>query len=269
MKSKKLIRLEVKNEQLDALEDLLTAELDEVEKAKATYLAKQLWQSLVEAYDKEYSNDEVHILKNEIAFLERKVANLKFQKFLDNELLKLRGQNMTAVAADLLINPDPIEIHCTDRGKGLNFDVFLNNILVIKSSGRLKRIYLKEKIKPKEGGEYKSVIETNENKAGIEMLLRLIQGNNNHLMRISKSHAINILHYTLSESRVFNLVGIPPTDFPVNLIEIKTDSYFNANEYHERLFEFDYLNKSHHDFSINDAKIAEITHYKNSLDITK
>jgi len=50
MKDKKLITLEIKNKHLDALEDLLYAELDETQKAKVEKQVKDLWHSLVEAY---------------------------------------------------------------------------------------------------------------------------------------------------------------------------------------------------------------------------
>lgn len=50
---KKKISVEIQNKQLDALEDLLYAELNEKEKAGAIKQVKQLWQSLVEAFDKE------------------------------------------------------------------------------------------------------------------------------------------------------------------------------------------------------------------------
>lgn len=49
--SRKKIIVAVSNQQLDALEDLLCAELSEKEAEKARTKTKQLWQSLVESYD--------------------------------------------------------------------------------------------------------------------------------------------------------------------------------------------------------------------------
>ena len=49
--SQKKIIITVSNQQLDALEDLLWAELSEKETEKARIKTKQLWQSLVESYD--------------------------------------------------------------------------------------------------------------------------------------------------------------------------------------------------------------------------
>jgi hypothetical protein len=53
MKAKKIICVEVENKHLDALEDLLTAELTTEQKVKAKKLAMKLWVRLVKAYDKE------------------------------------------------------------------------------------------------------------------------------------------------------------------------------------------------------------------------
>ena len=50
--SKKKILVEVDNRQLDALEDLLTAELSPIEKQKAQKLTLKLWQNLVTSFDK-------------------------------------------------------------------------------------------------------------------------------------------------------------------------------------------------------------------------
>lgn len=48
----KKITLTVKNKHLDALEDLLYAELTEVQKEKYTKQTKKLWTALVKAWDK-------------------------------------------------------------------------------------------------------------------------------------------------------------------------------------------------------------------------
>ena len=51
MTKKKTIIVSIENRQLDALEDLLFAELNDGDKTKATKIAKKLWLALVEAYD--------------------------------------------------------------------------------------------------------------------------------------------------------------------------------------------------------------------------
>ena len=56
MSNKKIISFEVDNKQLDALEDLLFAEISDSEKKKIVSQAKKLWQSLVEAYDNDNAN---------------------------------------------------------------------------------------------------------------------------------------------------------------------------------------------------------------------
>ena len=53
MKKKKTILVEIENKQLDALEDILTADLSPVERKKCRNLALKLWHNLVSAYDNE------------------------------------------------------------------------------------------------------------------------------------------------------------------------------------------------------------------------
>ena len=48
----KRITVTIKNEQLDALEDLLYCDLSTEKKEAYTVLAKELWHKLVKAYDK-------------------------------------------------------------------------------------------------------------------------------------------------------------------------------------------------------------------------
>lgn len=56
MTGKKKILVVIENRQLDALEDLLTAELSEKEKDIAKKHSLKLWKALISAYDKE-AND--------------------------------------------------------------------------------------------------------------------------------------------------------------------------------------------------------------------
>jgi hypothetical protein len=51
----KTIQIKIKEEWLDALEDLLYAELTESEKVEAVKQCKQLWQELVKAQEKQNS----------------------------------------------------------------------------------------------------------------------------------------------------------------------------------------------------------------------
>ncbi len=51
MAKKKTITVSIENKQLDALEDLLFAELTDSEKTTTLKSVKKLWLALVEAYD--------------------------------------------------------------------------------------------------------------------------------------------------------------------------------------------------------------------------
>lgn len=54
----KRISLLIKNEQLDALEDLLYCELSAEKQEAYSILAKELWRKLVKAYDKKPKKKE-------------------------------------------------------------------------------------------------------------------------------------------------------------------------------------------------------------------
>lgn len=273
MKKKKTILIEVENKQLDALEDLLTADLSAIEKEKAKKLVLKLWRNLVSAFDNENNSNRIiqpntNELLKEIDLLKAQIKKINFKRGIENVVLNYHEANYASAAADLIINPNPIEIHGTKAGKGLDFVVKLMDILIIKSDSRGKIIYLKEPIIPKDGGLKHSKIETNDQKLNFENLLLLIQKRGHHLIRINKSVAVNIYQYSLNKENHFVLNANAPKGFDKDLICVKTDSYFNSNLYHTRLMEIDRISKHHIDFTVNIKKIEEITRYKNSLDVT-
>ena len=266
MERKKLIRLTVEIDQLNALNSIIGNEVDKSVKEHEISLLESLWQSLTKAYEEDHSSDEVQSLKSQITWLERKVSNLMFQKAIDSELLRLRGHDMEAVAADLLIDPPPVEIHCTENNKGRNYQVRVRNVLAIESKGRIKRIYLLKPVIANEGGPNRSFVETNES---LDDLLLKLQRNNLFLMKVSRTYAINMFEYTFAEPGVFNIIAGKKIKIPRGLLAVKTEKIFDSKHYHERLYEIGFYNESRNQYGLNSEKIAELTRYKNSLDITK
>ena len=108
------------------------------------------------------------------------------------------------------------------------------------------------------------------NKNGLDFveLLRKIQRNGNHILRIAQSYAVNIFQYELKSSNTFKLIGNQPEKFDPKLVEIKTDKFFDVRLYHQRLEEIDRLGHHLKDYEVNLNKIEEINRYKSSESIT-
>jgi hypothetical protein len=94
-------------------------------------------------------------------------------------------------------------------------------------------------------------------------LLKRIQGNGHHILRVSESYAVNIYHYELLEQNSFVLIIPPPDGFDPALKKIVTDKKFDTGLYHQRLMEIDRLSRHHQDFAVNFKKTEEINRYKN------
>lgn len=215
-----------------------------------------------------YLEEANNALSKENDALKHELKGLRFQLGINKTILGFHEQNLAAAAADLIINKDLIKIHGTLAGKGIDFMVGLMNILVIESDRRGKNIYVKDPVIPKDGGKKYGKILCDGPKLNFEKMLRSIQENGHHLIRVNKSLAINIYHYNLSEKNFFELNFLPPKGFKRSLVKIKTDSKFDATLYHTRLMEIDRLSKHHQDFAINLKKIEEISRYKNKPLVT-
>jgi len=199
------------------------------------------------------------LLKQEIKRLEAIIAGLKFQLGLRDVLLSAHGHRMGAVAADLLINPNPILIHGTEGGKGYDCMVSLNNVLLVESKKRIKTIHFREPVIPIDGGKKRLKIEANES---FDSILDKLQKSGHHILRVNTSLAINIYHYELSQPYMFVLISNAPGYFQNLFSNIETDNNFDAQLYHTRLMEIDRLNKYHQEFSVSLRKIEEINRYK-------
>lgn len=224
------------------------------------------WQSLslffeevINAYEHEKAGNEV---------LLKEIAKLRFARGVDAALMSFHQSNFTAAVADYLIHPNPIDIPCTHNNFSLTFRLGLTDLLLIRSKGRTKLIYLKKKHRALEGGEEQNTIMVNRNDLDFSNLLFLLQRNGNHILRISQSYAVNIFYYGRTDKNTFKLLIEPPEGFDKKLVEIKADKYFDAKIYQKRLIEIDRLGHHLKDFEVNLEKIEEINRYKNSMGIT-
>ena len=264
-----MICLEIGRGMLDALEDLLNSKLGTAEYIDFREKVKPLHRALVAAYDDETIAKEMAQLVEENTRVRLQAGNMKYQVQLAKDMRKYAEANFSAVAADLVINPEPVELPCTEKGRSLNFMVGLNNVLAIESEGRIKRIYLKEAIIPKEGGKPYSFIETNNAALGFDKLMRKLQKNRQYLFRVSISYVINIFHYIFSESNVFHIIDKPNSKVYEPILSVETDKKFNLEKYHKQLWEIDYLYIYRSKFAINEQKMDEIARYIDSIDVTK
>jgi hypothetical protein len=257
------IEIKINDKSIKSVKDLNSLELSVKEKKELSKELKKLFLA-IENEDSETKSKNSDLIK-ENEFLKAQIQKLNHNRGIDKVLLGFHEKNYSSAAADLLINPNPIEIHGTEKGVGLSFMVSIMNILVIKSDGRIKDIYLSEPIVPKEGGKERDKISTNAKDLNFENLLLSIQKKGHHLIRVNKSTALNIYQYSLSEENCFTLNISEPAGFDKKLSSIRTDSYFDSDLYHKRLMEIDRINKHHVDFTVNIKKIEEIKRYKNSL----
>lgn len=239
------------------------------EKEKGIVMSELI--KLMNHIDPPFADFKKHEAKDLIAaneFLKRKLQGLIFNSAINKISLDYYEQNYASAAADLLINPSPIEIHCTEAGKGLDYLVEVMNIIAIKGPTRIKEIYLKVGIRPKHGGKKRNMITTNDKALNLDNLIRQIQKRGNHLIRVSGSIAVNIYYYKLDEEGCLILNQEPPKGFNPDLLRVKTKKIFDVELYNKRMMEMDYINKRHQDVRISLEKIAEISRYKNSFGIT-
>lgn len=284
----KLLSIVVDIETLNALKVLIESELTREEKNNLLLKVMPFWASLDAKYKIAESIDE-HIgrinptqsLEGKIEYLEKvnekqkwQISGLMIKSFFADHLAGLAGLNLRAIASDFVINPNPVLIHGTEKGIGLDFSVSVHNILAIKSNKREKILFLKEPQMPKQNAKKYSCIRTNDNKFSFEKLLSYIQGNGKHLFRISTSIAVNSYKYSLIEPNHFHLTEVPnpiksDERFFKDIIDLEIDNHFKRDEYNSRLWEMDYLFNQREKFGVTEEKMKEIDRYIKRLEVTK
>jgi hypothetical protein len=250
------VTINITNEQINTLKYFLSKRNEDGKVNEESNQLAELLKSIESGKEIATTYEE---LSEENKRLNGIIAGLMFQIGMREVLLSAHGNAMGAAVADLFINPNPVEIHGTEAGKGYNCMVSLKNVLLIESNKRIKTIYLKEAVIPIEGGKKRLKIENNET---FEENLNKLQRNGHHILRVSTSYAINIYHYELSQTETFVLISPAPEDFIKHFGTIEIDNKFDSELYHTRLMEIARLNKHHQEFSVSLRKIEEINRYK-------
>lgn len=209
-------------------------------------------------------------LSETVSVQQLEIQRLKRLGAVDKILNEWHGRHFASAAAKLIMDPNPVELECsgakTDTsGKYL---VKVQNILAIGSDERLKKIFLKEPLQPTNGRPAQKILLVNKNGLNWDRLLFKIQKRGEHLLRISKSYAINIYDYTLGENNIMQLNKELLKLADESIHELKTDSAFDLKQYHNRIYELKILSDSQEGIRLNIQKIEEISRYIKSLDIT-
>ena len=210
-------------------------------------------------------------LENGILQLKKELEKEMRKDIGDKILLEYYTRLFSASSANLLLDPNPIELACsgTKAGTTRNYIFQIKDIIAIKSDKRLKSIYLKRPIRSKEGGEVSSKIYQNNNDEDWNALLFKIQRNSQFIFRVQKSHAINIFDYVLQADNSFELAEALRGKIEGGFHNIPTDSFFDKTAYYKRLVEIDYLYNVQLGFRLDYEKIREVSDYIKTLHVTK
>jgi hypothetical protein len=211
MKKKKTILIEVENKQLDALEDLLTADLSAIEKEKAKKLSIKLWRNLVSAYDNEnnalesestisplalYNALEV-VMKHDESFYTPKAKELKVQNIDEfNEKIKLIPENIIAIIS-----------HPDFQGE------------------RRKAIYVKDETKK---GLKINTYFFNSGEYNFTTLREYLDPLNHYLLNVSKKAIINVGCYELSKNNLLKCNIDELKAQPIKEIKSSIEKPFNT-----------------------------------------
>lgn len=210
-------------------------------------------------------------LRETILAQQSEIQRLKRVGAVDKILNEWHSRNFTSAVADFIIDPNPFEIAASGvkAGSSVTYFITVGNILAIKSEERLKCIYLKKHVKPSSGGIEQRKIYINKNDSNWEKLLFQIQKRGHHLMRASRSFAINIYDYTYTQEGHLILNDEFLKTPEETLHKIKTDAVFDVKLYHERLFEIDRLARTQQEFRLSFEKVQEIERYIKLMNVTK
>lgn len=191
----------------------------------------------------EMAQKENEVLLNKIKDLENQILKERRQSAVDKTLLEYHQRQFSFALSDYLINPEPIKVHGTDKGRGIDFLIELMNVIAIKSIGRIKKIFLKTPIRPIEGGQYHNSITFNSDVSDFNSALYSIQGRWTHLIRVNKSVAVNIHYYDLESEKKLQFNIDPSTNLEKDLETLKTDKFFDIDTFNRRKIEFREINR--------------------------
>jgi hypothetical protein len=180
-------------------------------------------------------------LQKRILTLEEQLLTTTKRTPIDKILLDWHQAQFTQAAADLMLNPDPVTVHGTIKGKGAEFSIELMNLIAVKSDGRDKELILKSPIKPVTGGPPQWSVHLNSNKLDFQKAMTLVQKRAHHLIRINKSIAVNIHYYDFTKSNVLTVNFTLPKWMMKDLSQVHPDKYFDAETFQKRKIEMSHI----------------------------
>lgn len=180
-----------------------------------------------------------HELEAQALAIEYLTKKIEINKVLNN----FNTYSISAAAADLLIDPNPVEIICSGEKADTSekYKIRLMNVLAVYSDGRLKRIFLKNLVHPSSGGKGKTILNVDRNGENFDTLLFKLQKGGERLLRVHKSFAINIYHYIYSEKLAFQLKENLRTKENTQIQVVPVGSIFQKSVYDNRIFEIEKL----------------------------
>ncbi|HLP39509.1 hypothetical protein [Lacibacter sp.] len=208
-------------------------------------------------------------LQEEIELLHFEIERLRRNAGIEKVLGSFQSKAFAAAAADLLLDPAPMELLCSGEKADTSetYLVRLSDVLAIHSRKRPKDIFLKKAIRPRSGGREQVKITFDKNDINFDELLTAIQRGSNYLLRVHNSFAVHIFHYVFSKKKKFVLHEQLQTDENRDVHEIPIDSKFDQELYHTRLFEIDKLFQHQSSYQLSLQKIEEINELKQELGI--
>lgn len=183
------------------------------------------------------------ILRKRNIELEDELKKERRKSATDKILLDFHQKQFAIAAADLLINPDPIKVHGTHKGRGLDFLVELMSVVLVRSEGRVKELLTVKPVQPIQGGQFLNSIWTNNSESDFDKTLYAIQGKSKHLLRVNRSVAVNIHYYDLGDKNELRL-NLKKVPLSVSKFKtVKTDKFFNSDLFLQRKFEIETIKR--------------------------
>lgn len=142
-------------------------------------------------------------LQEEIELLHFEIERLRRNAGIEKVLGSFQSKAFAAAAADLLLDPAPMELLCSGEKADTSetYLVRLSDVLAIHSRKRPKDIFLKKAIRPRSGGREQVKITFDKNDINFDELLTAIQRGSNYLLRVHNSFAVHIFHYVFSKKK--------------------------------------------------------------------
>ena len=189
MADKKKILVEIDNKQLDALEDLLTAELSAKDREKAKKLSLKLWKTLVSAYDNEIDDFTDEESMNPLALYNALEVIMKYDESYYDPIAKIL----------------PVQ---DELGFNKKLTIIPENIVAIIThpdypKTRRKAIYIKEETKK---GLKISTYYLNNDEFNFTRLSSYLDPLNHYLLIVSKNAIINVDCYELLKNKELHLL---------------------------------------------------------------